>query len=242
MSPAPSHLILMSPLDCRCAHTHTLRTQACIPCSTRMLTHVTVLSVSGLPPCSSAYTQVIKLVPEEKNKLARPKGLRALRWQNLLEGFNSPNISSGVMSAQLKCPLSVFAVVPLRDAAKVVLDRWEWAPELVWATVPSDLITVFPCPLSTLSLSCSLPVPVTEAVVRRHSWGKPTAVTGMPSLKCGTQQATLLSCGAGMVSTKRSCWACGGVGNLACEAPAVRKRRDEGAGNVCALNPRHLHS
>ena len=28
-----------------------------------------------------------------------------------------------------------------------------------------------------------------------------------------------------MVSTKRSCWACGGVGNLAYEAPAERKKK-----------------
>ncbi|TNN73179.1 hypothetical protein EYF80_016665 [Liparis tanakae] len=66
-------------------------------------------------------------------------------------------------------------------------------------------------------------VPVTEAVVSRHSWGKPAAFAGMPVLKCGTQQATPLPCGAGMVSTERSCWACGGVGNLAYEAPAERR-------------------
>ncbi|KAG7221597.1 hypothetical protein INR49_017128, partial [Caranx melampygus] len=41
-------------------------------------------------------------------------------------------------------------------------------------------------------------LPVTEAVVRRHSWGKPTVFAGMTVLKCGTQQATLLPCGAGM--------------------------------------------
>lgn len=65
---------------------------------------------------------------------------------------------------------------------------------------------------------------MTEAVVRKHSWGKPTAFAGMPALKCGTQQAALLPCGAGMVSTKRSCWACGGVSNLAYEAPAEREK------------------
>lgn len=68
-------------------------------------------------------------------------------------------------------------------------------------------------------------VPVTEAVVREHSWGKPAAVAPRILLKCGTQQATLLPCGAGTVSTKRSRWACGGVGNLACESPTERKRR-----------------
>lgn len=101
-------------------------------------------------------------------------------------------------------------------------------------SISSDLITVFPFSLS-LSLSCSLLVPVTEAVVRKHSWGKPAAFAGMPVLKCGTQQATLLPCGAGMVSTKRSCWACGGVGNLAYEAPAERQKRGKKEGKTSEL-------
>lgn len=102
------------------------------------------------------------------------------------------------------------------------------------AFVSSDVITVFPF-LISFSLSCSLLVPVTEAVVGKHSWGKPTAFAGMPVLKCGTQQATLLPCGAGMVSTKRSCWACGGVGNLAYEAPEERGK--EGKKEEAKKNP-----
>ena len=86
------------------------------------------------------------------------------------------------------------------------------------------MITAFASPLS---LSGSRLVPVTEAVVGRHSWGKPTVFAGMPALKCGTQQAAPLPCGAGMVSTKRPRWACGGVGNLTFEAPAEKRAKRE---------------
>lgn len=54
----------------------------------------------------------------------------------------------------------------------------------------------------------------------------------MPALKCGTQQAAALPCGAGMVSTERSCWACGGVGHLAYGAPRIEGRRGAGKGKT----------
>lgn len=91
--------------------------------------------------------------------------------------------------------------------------------------------------LSSLSLP-SLPVSASDLRLWSGSipGASPQQSLGGFLLKCGTQQAALLPCGAGTVSTKRSRWACGGVGNLACESPTERKRRAKSKAlqNLCA--------
>lgn len=135
MSPSLSHLISMSPLDYRC-HARTLThtpdavcAQACIPSSTRMLTHVADSSA-----CVSS-SSLLQPGPRAKKKKT---GLGVLWWLSSLEGFNSSDISRGAMLEKHKKT----TMHNLNARGQVVrASRWD-------TSASSDLITVLPFPLS----------------------------------------------------------------------------------------------
>lgn len=114
MSPTPSHFILMSPLDCRCALSGLYPLQHPHARSRNSSVHIWSSSLQRhLDSGDIAGTR-----ERGEKKVGRTKSPRALGWRHLLGGFSSPVISSGMMRVQLKCPL-----VSLRGCLFKVLQK-----------------------------------------------------------------------------------------------------------------------